>query len=78
MDKKRFEMRIYFKNKITQNLMYLYTHPFYLYFDDKRDAIRELRELMDSTIKRVVLFDNIKKNQIELFILKENMAYGCL
>ena len=65
---KRFELTIYFNNKISESARITYTHPLQSEFDEKRDIEKCVKEIMDDSIRRIVLFDREKKKQTELYI----------
>ena len=73
----RFELKIYFDNKISESARITYTHPLYSYHEDVRDAKKCAKEIVDDSVKRIVLFDNEKKKQKELYIsIKEQKIWN--
>lgn len=70
---KKFELIIYFDNKISENARVTYTHPLRSEFDEKRDAKKCAKEIIDDSIKRIVLLDREKKTQTELYMSEKEL-----
>ena len=70
---KRFELIIYFDNKSSKIARIGYTYPLQQEFDEKKDAEKCAKEIIDDSVKRIVLFDKEKKKQTELYISEKEL-----